>query len=32
MLETMKPDIWLPAPTQAPGFEEKLARMAKEGV
>ena len=32
MLETMKPDIWLPAHTQAPGFEEKLARMAKEGV
>lgn len=32
MLETMKPDIWLPAHTQIPGFEEKLTRMTKAGV
>src|SRR6478752_7204098 len=32
MLESMKPDIWLPAHTQVPGFAEKLARADKDGV
>jgi metallo-beta-lactamase class B len=32
MLESMKPDIWLPAHTQTPGYEDKLARAPKEGV
>ena len=33
MLESMKPDIWLPAHTQVPGFAEKLARAdKKDGV
>ena len=32
MLESMKPDIWLPAHTQTPGFDDKLARTPKEGA
>ena len=32
MLEPMKPDIWLPAYTQIPGFAEKLSRADKDGV
>lgn len=32
MLDSMKPDIWLPAHTQVPGFAEKLARADKNGV
>ena len=32
MLELMKPDIWLPAHTQVPGFAEKLAHADKNGV
>jgi metallo-beta-lactamase class B len=32
MLESMKPDIWLPAHTQTAGFEDKMVRTAKEGV
>ena len=32
MLESLKPDIWLPAHTEAFGFEGKRARAAKEGV
>jgi metallo-beta-lactamase class B len=31
-LDSMKPDIWLPAHTQVPGFAEKLARADKDGV
>ena len=32
MLKSMKPDIWLPAHTQVPGFAEKLAHADKNGV
>jgi metallo-beta-lactamase class B len=32
MLESMKPDIWLPAHTQTPGFAEKFVHRAEDGV
>jgi metallo-beta-lactamase class B len=32
MLESLQPDIWLPAHTEVFGFEEKRARSASEGV
>jgi heat shock protein HslJ len=32
MLESLKPDIWLPAHTEVFGFEAKRAQAVKEGV
>jgi metallo-beta-lactamase class B len=32
MLESLQPDIWLAAHTQAFGFEEKRARATQEGA